>query len=309
LNFRGRKGIAQIVIVGVIVIVIVVAAAGAYFAFSSGGSSTGTTSTTKSSSSLTTSTPSTGTTTSSVGTSSTTTATSSSASSTSSVVSSSTTYSTFSCASTYTTTSGTPTDYTPQFISLIQQFSSMNFSISGTESGKQESVSFAYTSTSPSSGIYNVTIASVTNSTATPAGSFLVDANNATILKASYSGFVVSGTEAKSLFDASMGIFGLNEYFSSELGVYTDPTYFTNQGTSTQMFGTVSFPVTTYAANSTPESITYCGVSATLTAFQLEIGTPPGTNLQFIVLLHFAGTSQGQSVDITFQLVSIVVRS
>jgi len=139
--------------------------------------------------------------------------------------------------------------------------------------------------------------------------SFLVDSNNDTVLSASYSGYTFTGTEAKTEFDAIMGIFGLNEYFSSELGVYTDPTYFTNQGTSTQMFGTVSFPVTTYAANSTPESITYCGVSATLTAFQLEVGTPPGTSLPFIVLLHIAGTSQGQSLDITFQLVSITVRS
>ena len=199
-------------------------------------------------------------------------------------------------------------DYTPQFISLIQQFSSIQFQINGTENGKTSSISLGYASTSPSAGIYNATMTEVTNGTSI-SFSFLVDSNNDTVLSASYSGYTFTGTEAKTEFDAIMGIFGLNEYFSSELGVYTDPTYFTNQGTTTMTFGTTSFPVTTYVANSPNESVTYCGVSATITSYTLEIGTPPGTSLQFIVLLHFAGTSQGQSEDVTFQLTSMTVRS
>jgi hypothetical protein len=190
---------------------------------------------------------------------------------------------------------------------LIQQFSSIKFSVSGNENGKQVSVTFGYNSTSTSSGIYNATILEITNGTAVPGLSFLVDANNDTVLKASSSGYSFTGPEAKSLFDASMAIFGLNEYFTGELQVFTDPAYFTNQGTSTATFGTASFPVTTWVANSASESVIYCGVSATLTDFTLKVGTPPGTNLQFIVFLHFAGTSQGQSEDITFQLVSMTV--
>jgi hypothetical protein len=202
-------------------------------------------------------------------------------------------------------------DYTPQFIALITQFSSMQFNVTGTTNGKQESDSFSYTTTSPQSGIYNVTVGLTTNSTTTVSLSFLVDSNNNTVLSASYPGvpIAITGSEAKSAFDGMMSIFGLNEYFSGEIQVFTDPAYFTNQGTKTMTFGTVSFPVTTYVANSPNESISYCGVTATITAYTLQIGTPPGTSLQFITYLHFAGTSEGNSEDITFALVSITVRS
>jgi len=106
-----------------------------------------------------------------------------------------------------------------------------------------------------------------------------------------------------------MSLFGLEEYYSGAIGVFTDPSYFTNQGTSTQTFGTVSFPVTTYGLNSPNEVVDYCGVSATISSYTLAVGTPPGTSLLFITLLQFAGTSNGTSQDITFQLVSMTLQS
>ena len=142
---------------------------------------------------------------------------------------------------------------------------------------------------------------------------FVVDSNNDSVISATIAAsgykFTQYGAEAKSLFDATMSIYGLEEYFSGELGVFTDSAYFTNQGSSTQTFGTVSFPVTTWVANTSNENIDYCGVSATITAYTLSVGTPPGTSLLFITYLHFAGTSNGSSEDVTFQLKSMTLQS
>jgi len=137
----------------------------------------------------------------------------------------------------------------------------------------------------------------------------VVDTSNSTVLSANLEGYVVTGAQAKQEFDSLMSIVGLEEYFSGEIGVYTDPSYFTNQGTTTQTFGTVSFPVTTYGLNSANEQINYCGVTATITSYTLSVGTPPGTSLLFITYMQFSGTSQGQSENFTFQLVTITPQS
>ena len=227
----------------------------------------------------------------------------------------SSTSSTFSCSSTSVTgtvTNATSADYTPQFIALIQQFGSIQFQVNGTENAKSYSESFGYSTTTIQSGIYNVSAMLTANST-TINYFFVVDSNNDSVISATtaVSGFkyTVYGAEAKSFFDSSMGLYGLQEYFSSDLGVFTDSAYFTDQGTTTRTFGTVSFPVTTYVANSPNEVVDYCGVSATLTAYTLSVGTPPGTPLQFLTFLHFAGSANGSSEDITFQLTSMTVRS
>jgi hypothetical protein len=308
LNFRERKGIAQIVIVGIIVIVIVVAAAGAYFAFSSGGSSPGTTSTTQSSSTRITSTTQTGTTTSSAGTTSTTAVTTSSTSSTSSAVSTSTTYSTFSCASTYTTTTGTPTDYTPQYIALIQQFSAIEFKVSETNGTVTHNETLSYMVTSASGGIYNVNM-SFASSTSSTTVTFAVDSNNNTVLSVSVSGQSLPKSYAKAEFDALMGVFGLQQSLGNQLSIFTDSAYFHSTGTSSMTFGQATFPVTTYVANTLPESFTSCGVTSNITAYTLQVGTPTGTSLLFITYLHFEGTSSSFSGtdNVTFQLVSMTV--
>ena len=150
----------------------------------------------------------------------------------------------------------------------------------------------------------------VSSSEVTSGGfSFVVDTNNSTVLSANLEGYAVTGAQAKEEFDSLMGLFGLEEYFTGEIGVFTDSAYFTNQGTSTQTFGTVSFPVTTYGLNSANEQINYCGVSATITSYTLSVGYPPGTSLLFITNLEFTGISQGQSENFTFQLVSITLQS
>ncbi|HYA55201.1 MAG TPA: hypothetical protein VED22_00240 [Nitrososphaerales archaeon] len=139
--------------------------------------------------------------------------------------------------------------------------------------------------------------------------SFVVNTNNSTVISANLEGYVVTGAQAKEEFDSIMGIFGLEEYYTGEIGVFTDPAYFTNQGTTTQTFGSVSFPVTTWGLNTANEQISYCGVNASITSYTLSVGTPPGTSLLFITELQFSGTSQGQTNNFTFQLLSISLQS
>ena len=205
------------------------------------------------------------------------------------------------------TTTGAAVDYTPQYIALIATFSSIKFQINATNNGTPESTTLGYTRTTVSSGIYNATLAITTSGGQTESASFIVDSNNNTVLSATIAGFQLPKAEAKTTFDEEMSIYGLQEYFSGEIGVFTDPAYFTNQGTSSKTFGTVSFDVTTWVANNVPETVDYCGVSSTINAYTLQVGTPPNTSLLFITYLHFDGTSQGQTEDVTFQLLSMTV--
>jgi len=183
----------------------------------------------------------------------------------------------------------------------------MEFSLSGTENGQpQANSSLSYVVTSASGGIYTGTF-NVTSSGGSNGVGFSVDANNATVLYVSESSYKITGVEAKTIFDGFMAIFGLQETYTDELQVYTGSAYFHSTGTQSMTYGTTTFPITTYVANSLPFTINECGVSASVTAFTLEVGTPPGTSLQFITYLHFAGTSNGETGDYTFQLVSMTV--
>lgn len=160
-----------------------------------------------------------------------------------------------------------------------------------------------------SSGIYNVSVNFLSQGNTNGSYFFVVDSNNNTVISASISGspYPIPGSYAKSMFDGMMGIFGSQFYYTDELSVFTDSTYFTNQGTSTKTFGSTSFAVTTYGLKNPNTVINECGISATVTAYTLEVGTPPNTSLPFVTYLHFAGTSNGQTGDYTFQLVSMTV--
>jgi len=210
------------------------------------------------------------------------------------------------CTSTFTT--GTSTvDYTPQYIELIQQFSSMNYTLTGTENGQGVSTSVSYTTTSPQPGIYNVTVPLVFSGTKV-SYSFLVDSNNNTVLAYALAGMKMPSSSAKQSFDGVMSVFGTYYTYSNNLGFYESSQYFTNEGTTTKTFGTVSFPVTTYVAKSSNEAFSYCGFSGSITSYTLEVGTPPGTSLPFVVYVNFAGTENGYSVNVTLQLISMTIR-
>lgn len=184
----------------------------------------------------------------------------------------------------------------------------MEFKISGTYNGTTSNETLSYMVTSVSGGIYDVNFTEG-GASGSIVASFVVDTNNATVLSASYFGTSLPGSEAKSIFDSFMALFGLEYTYGGSIGVYTSSAYFKSTGTTSMTYGTATFSVTTYVANTIPETVNECGVNTTLTAFTLEVGTPPGVSVPFITYLHVAGTdnSSHSTFDDTFQLVSMTV--
>ena len=308
------RGIATAAIAVVIVVIIAVAGAAAYLALS-GGSSTTTQSTSSTTNTQTSSASSSAS--SSIVSSSTTSATTPSSTTTqgssSTVVSSSsatsstasTTISSFSCTTTYNaTTTGQPVDYTPQYIDLISKFSQVTFTVEGTTNGTQsENSTISYSATTVSSGIYDVNI-TFNSAGSAVSGIARVDSNNESVISVTFAGYSFYGDEAKSFFDSDFALFGLEYTYGGYENILTDSAYFHSTGTSTMTFGPTSFAVTTWVANSLPLSVNECGYSSDITDYTLQVGTPPGTSLNFITFLHYASDSP-TSEDFTFKLVSM----
>ncbi len=182
----------------------------------------------------------------------------------------------------------------------------MEFRISGTFNGTTSNDTLGYMITSSSGGIYNGNITETAAGT-TISYAFSVDSNNNSVLSVTYFGSTFKGAEAKTFFDGTFALFGLEYTYGGALGLYTSSSYFHSTGAASMTFGTTTFQVTTYVANSLPETINACGESSTLTDYTLGVGTPPGTSLQFITYLHVAGTDSSGTFDDTFQLVSMTV--
>jgi len=178
--------------------------------------------------------------------------------------------------------------------------------MNGTISGTQENATLSYLVTKSSGGILNLNVTLGTGAAGSESVSFVVDSNNNTVLSATISGYTLPGSQAKTTFDELMALFGLEETYGGQVSVFTSSAYFHSTGTASMTYGTTTFPVTTYVANSLPESVSACGISSNITAFKLEVGIPPGTSLKFITYLQVATTSPTNE-DITFQLVSMTV--
>jgi expansin (peptidoglycan-binding protein) len=181
----------------------------------------------------------------------------------------------------------------------------MEFKVSETSGTQTSNVSLGYAVTHSSGGVYDVNV-TLTSGAVNENVAFVVDSNNATVLSATVSGYTFTGSQAKMEFDDTMALFGLEETFGGAISVYTAPAYFTSTGTVSKTFGTATFDVTTWVAKSTPLQLNACGITSTVTAYTLEVGTPPGTSLLFITYLHIETTSPTVE-DITFQLVSMTV--
>jgi hypothetical protein len=183
----------------------------------------------------------------------------------------------------------------------------MEFEVYGTVNGETTNSTFSYLVTSASGGIYNVN-ATISSAAGPMTSTFVVDANNNTVLSYVVAGYSITGSEAKQSFDSTMGLFGLEEAYGGELSIFTSSSYFHSTGTTSMTFGTTTFPVTTYVANSLPETVSACGITTTITAYTLKVGTPTGTSLPFVTYLYFASTSP-YTENVTFQLISMTVAS
>ena len=299
----------------IVIIVVAVAGVGAYVLLSSSSSpSTSSTTAISTATSTAASTPqstsssvaTTPTSSSSVASSLSSTTTSSTTSSASSSTSEGTSSVAYTCTTTYTT-GGTAPDYTSQYIGIIQKFSAMEFKYSSTGSSGSQNGTFSYQVISSSGGIYsaNFTLGSISENESITA---TVDANNDTVLSVTLSGYTQTGSAAKGFFDSIMAVFGLSLTYSTESSAYTNNAYFHSTGTSSMTFGSTTFDVTTWVANSLPLSFTSCGVTSSLTAFTLQFGTPPGTSLTFVTYIQVIETSP-EAGSFTFQLVSMTEAS
>jgi hypothetical protein len=181
---------------------------------------------------------------------------------------------------------------------LIQKFSAMEFKISESTNGTQFNETLSYEVTSESGGVYDI------NVTLGIAEGNISASNNGTVLSGTEFGQTIPGSLAKEDFDSYMAIFGLEETYGGSVSVYTSSAFFHSTGSTSMRFGTTTFPVTTYVANSLPLTLSACGITSTLTAYTLQVGTPPGTSLLFITYLHITTTSPSTE-DITFQLISM----
>ena len=71
-------------------------------------------------------------------------------------------------------------------------------------------------------------------------------------------------------------------------------------------------PFDTHSSHVDPEKLdSWLAIASdgSITAYTLEVGTPPGTSLPFVTYLNFVGTENGNSLNITLQLISMTVAS
>lgn len=136
--------------------------------------------------------------------------------------------------------------------------------------------------------------------------------NNGNVVAVNVAGYNITGSEAQ---ETAIGVFAgftLQIEADSSIAQYTNTGYFKSAGTSTVDIGTTPVKVTTYEANTLPETFTECdGTTTTLTAFSFEVGTPQGASAPLVVYEHFAGSdvSNGQTTtyDYVLQVTSITL--
>jgi len=312
-RFDRRPAIGTAIIVVVIVIIVAAAGVGVYLA-TSGPSSSTTSSTTQSqqtTSSASLPTTSQASTSSSQSTSSSSTPTTQTTTTTSSTPTTQTTQTTTGvvCSSTFTATTGSQNPagtIQSNIIPLLQSFSNLSVTFSGTSNGTSynERATYGVVSRSTSGGVttYKMIVEFISGSTAENATAWV--ASDGTVPAVEQSGFNLTGSTAQEIVVGFMSPFTIDSNFVNELQVYTG-SYFMSNGTFVQTFAGTNGAVlheTSYVATSLPETFNQCGVSASLNAFHMDVAQLQGTSVYLVTLLHIDGTENGQNGDYTLQV-------
>jgi hypothetical protein len=176
---------------------------------------------------------------------------------------------------------------------LLQAYSAMTVYGNGTSGGSTYNISASYNTVYHSSTTYKVAI------TLQEAGNSINYTvwvqNDGTVLAVGFSagGFTqnLTGSEGQSAAAGAFAEFTLQIQADSLVNYYTNQGYFHTTGTSTVSIGPTSVKVTTYAANSLPETINDCnGDTTTLTQYSFSVGTPQGSSVPLVVYEHFDGS-------------------
>jgi hypothetical protein len=199
---------------------------------------------------------------------------------------------------------------------LLSSYSALTVVDNGTSSttGQTSTTSYAltesYTTVYASSTTYKVNVSE--SEAGSPGISYLVYVLKSGTIAAvtiSVSGYTqnVTGSQAQ---EEGVGIFAgftLAVQFDSQISYYTYSSFFHSTGTSTVNIGPTSVKVTTYAANTLPETVTECGVTTSLTAFSFSVGTPSGATEPLVTSAHIAGNSDGSTYDTYITVTSVTL--
>jgi hypothetical protein len=181
----------------------------------------------------------------------------------------------------------------------------------GSSGGQTFNETATYTTIYASATTYKVNMTYTVNGSPALASTIWI-LKNGTSIAVDYGGYNVTGTEASGMEVGFFAGFSAEAEAASQLSTYTASGYFHSTGTSTVTIGASTFPVTTYAANSLPETINSCGSTLVLSTYSLSVGTPSGSTAPLVTSIVLGGTetSNGQTTSVNYQikLVAITVR-
>jgi hypothetical protein len=181
----------------------------------------------------------------------------------------------------------------------------------GSSAGQTFNETATYTTIYASATTYKVNMTETLNGSAALTSTIWI-LKNGTALAVDYGGYNVTGAESSGMELGFFAGFAAEADAASQISMYTASGYFHSTGTSSVTIGSATFPVTTYAANSLPETINNCGDVLVLNTYSLSIGTPTGSTAPLVTSIVLGGTdtSSGQTTSVNYQikLVAITVR-
>ena len=186
----------------------------------------------------------------------------------------------------------------------------MAVTFQGTENNKSVDLDFSYTLAYKGPPTYKVNIDIVLNGKSHPYT--LWDLINGTVLALLAPNGVNSTGSAAS--NTVLGYFYDLEALYTLALQSTNGAYFHSTGTSTATIGTNSFTTTDYVANTTPETIQGCNGSGSgsVSNFNVNLGTPSGSNFELVVSSTFVGSITDASgttttFDFTYQTTALTL--
>jgi hypothetical protein len=175
----------------------------------------------------------------------------------------------------------------------------MTVKLNGSSDNNNLNLSESYTVVSSSSSEISVDLTyNGAESGSYSAGIF----TNGTVAWFEFGGQNESGSTSGSMAIGIFAGFIFEIDYVDSLNNFTQILQFHSTGSSTVTIGSVSIPVTTYAANSLPVTTSTCGGSDTLTAFSLTAGTPSGAKLPLVTSATLAGTGTNNGESTSYSI-------
>jgi len=172
--------------------------------------------------------------------------------------------------------------------------------------GQTQTVTASYTVVYHSKTTFKVNITETDNGQPLPSMAVYI-LNNGTAIALDEAGFNFTGSTLSSEIVSIFAPFETEISFGDQLSTYTSSSYFHSTGTSTVTIGPSTFTVTNYVANGLPESLSSCGISETVTAYSLSVGTPPGSTYPLVTSMNLAYTTSTGGLNVEITLTSITV--